>query len=233
MTVYILSHKIIFPQPCHAEENGLLAIGGDLSHDRLLLAYQTGIFPWYSEKEPILWWSPDPRLVLFPNEIKVSKSLKKTIKKNIFNITADTDFKRVITKCAQIRLQNDEETWITGNMINAYCKLHESGYAHSVEAWMDGELVGGLYGVATGRCFFGESMFTLISNASKVAFVKLVEFLQEASYNIIDCQVSTEHLINFGARHIPRSHFIDHLNKYTEAGKKPGKWDKIFNIKSI
>ena len=134
---------------------------------------------------------------------------------------------------AEIRLQNDKETWITGNMINAYCKLHESGYAHSVETWMDGELVGGLYGVATGRCFFGESMFTLISNASKVAFVKLVEFLQEASYNMIDCQVSTEHLINFGARHIPRSHFIDHLNKYTAAGKKPGKWDKIFNIKSI
>lgn len=222
---YHLSDKIIaFPQTRHADENGLLAIGGDLSSARLLEAYKKGIFPWYSEGEPILWWSPDPRLVLFPDEIRISRSLKKTIKKKTFRITADTAFKSVITKCAQTRLEENGGTWITSDMIEAYCGLHESGHAHSVEAWMEGNLVGGLYGVAMGRCFFGESMFTTISNASKVAFVRLVDFLKEASYDMIDCQVSTEHLINFGARHIPRSHFVQRLEKFMDAPVKTGKW---------
>jgi len=222
---YHLSDKIIaFPQTRHADENGLLAIGGDLSSARLLEAYKKGIFPWYSEGEPILWWSPDPRLVLFPDEIRISRSLKKTIKKKTFRITADTAFKSVITKCAQTRLEENGGTWITSDMIEAYCGLHESGHAHSVEAWIEGNLVGGLYGVAMGRCFFGESMFTTISNASKVAFVRLVDFLKEASYDMIDCQVSTEHLINFGARHIPRSHFVQRLEKFMDAPVKTGKW---------
>jgi len=222
---YHLSDKIIaFPQTRHADENGLLAIGGDLSSARLLEAYKKGIFPWYSEGEPILWWSPDPRLVLFPDEIRISRSLKKTIKKKTFRITADTAFKSVITKCAQTRLEENGGTWITSDMIEAYCGLHESGHAHSVEAWIEGNLVGGLYGVAMGRCFFGESMFTIISNASKVAFVRLVDFLKEASYDMIDCQVSTEHLINFGARHIPRSHFVQRLEKFMDAPVKTGKW---------
>ncbi len=222
---YLLSDKIIaFPQTRHADENGLLAFGGDLSSARLLEAYKKGIFPWYSKGEPILWWSPDPRLVLFPNEIRISRSLKKTIKKKIFHITADTAFKSVITKCAQTRLEENGGTWITSDMVEAYCGLHESGHAHSVEAWMEGDLVGGLYGVAMGRCFFGESMFTIVSNASKVAFVRLVDFLKEASCDMIDCQVSTEHLINFGARHIPRSHFVKRLEKFMGEPVKTGRW---------
>jgi len=222
---YLLSDKIItFPQTCYADKNGLLALGGDLSESRLIEAYKKGIFPWYSEGEPILWWSPDPRLVLFPNEIRISKSLKKTIKKKVFHITADTAFKSVITKCAQTRLEDYEGTWITNAMIEAYCDLHESGHAHSVEAWVNGNLVGGLYGVAMGRCFFGESMFTVASNASKVAFVKLVDFLKEKSCDMIDCQVSTKHLINFGARHIPRSHFVKRLEKFMNDPVKTGKW---------
>ena len=202
----------------------MLAAGGDLSRKRLLLAYSMGIFPWYSKSEPILWWSPDPRLVLYPNEIKVSKTLKKVIQKDIFHITIDQAFNQVITSCARIRLQKNEGTWIDEDMIKAYCGLHESGFAHSVEAWYEGELAGGLYGVSLGRCFFGESMFTRISNASNVAFVFLAEYLKSLSFDIIDCQVSTKHLINFGAREIPRKDFLKQLEKSLEAPTKLGKW---------
>ncbi|MCK5507004.1 MAG: leucyl/phenylalanyl-tRNA--protein transferase, partial [Desulfobacterales bacterium] len=176
MAVFLLFDKIIFPPPHLAGSDGLLAIGGDLCKERLLLAYRMGIFPWFSSnEEPIMWWSPDPRLVLYPQDLRVSKSLKKVINKNIFQITIDSSFEQVISLCAQIRLQKNEATWIGDEMIEAYCNLHEAGYAHSVEVWYKGELAGGLYGVALGKSFFGESMFTRISNASKVAFTALVE----------------------------------------------------------
>ena len=224
MPIFLLSDRIAFPHPNLARKDGLLAVGGDLSQDRLLLAYSMGIFPWYSEPEPILWWSPDPRLVLYPCEIKVSKSLKKILKNKIFSVTIDQAFNQVITSCARIRLQKNEGTWIDEDMIKAYCGLHESGFAHSVEAWYEGELAGGLYGVSLGRCFFGESMFTRISNASNVAFVFLAEYLKSLSFDIIDCQVSTEHLINFGAREIPRKDFLKQLEKSLETPTKKGRW---------
>ena len=211
MPVFLLSYKIDFPQPHLARGDGLLAIGGDLSRKRLLLAYSMGIFPWFSHEDQILWWSPDPRLVLYPGEIRVSKSLKKIIKKNTFKVTVDQAFKQVINSCAEIRLQNNEDTWISGDMIKAYCNLHESGFAHSVEAWYKGRLAGGLYGVSLGKIFCGESMFASMSNASKVAFVFLVEHLKKLSFDIIDCQVTTDHLLSFGAREISRKDFLAQL----------------------
>ncbi|RZB30110.1 MAG: leucyl/phenylalanyl-tRNA---protein transferase [Desulfobacteraceae bacterium Eth-SRB1] len=216
--------EIKFPPPHLAQKDGLLAVGGDLSQDRLLLAYKMGIFPWYSDSEPVLWWSPDPRFVLYPDDIKISKTLKKIIQKDIFHITVDQAFSQVITSCARIRLQNNEGTWIDKDMIKAYCKLHESGFAHSVEAWHEGELAGGLYGVSLGRCFFGESMFTRISNASNVAFVFLVEYLKSLSFDMIDCQISSEHLVRFGAKEIPREQFLCELEQLLEAPTKRGRW---------
>ena len=230
MPVFLLSDEIKFPPPHLARGDGLLAAGGDLSRKRLLLAYSMGIFPWYSESEPILWWSPDPRLVLYPCEIKVSKSLKKIIKNKIFSVTIDQAFNQVITSCARIRLQKNEGTWIDEDMIKAYCSLHESGFAHSVEAWYEGELAGGLYGVSLGRCFFGESMFTRISNASNVAFVFLAEYLKSLSFDIIDCQISTKHLINFGAREIPRKDFLKQLEKALQFPTKRGRWKCNFEF---
>jgi leucyl/phenylalanyl-tRNA--protein transferase len=213
MPVFLLSDNIAFPPVHLASKSGLLAVGGDLSQARLLCAYRLGIFPWFSEKEPILWWSPDPRLVLYPDELKIARSLKKNIKKKIFKVTADTAFEQVINQCAKVRLHNNEPTWIVDDMIRAYIRLHESGIAHSVEAWHNNDLVGGLYGVSIGRCFFGESMFTLKSNASKVAFVRLVEYLHQASFQLIDCQMTTEHLLRFGAKVIPRKLFVKQLHK--------------------
>jgi leucyl/phenylalanyl-tRNA--protein transferase len=224
VTVFLLTDKIAFPPPHLASKEGLLAVGGDLSRKRLLLAYRMGIFPWFSDDEPIIWWSPDPRLVLYPHEIKISKTLKKIIRKGIFKVTMDTAFAQVITQCAQIRLQNNQGTWIVEDMIHAYCKLHETGFAHSVEAWYRGELAGGLYGVSLGRCFFGESMFTRISNASNVALVKLVEYLNALSFDMIDCQLTTQHLLRFGAREIPRVKFLKQLEKSLKASTKIGKW---------
>jgi len=170
MTIFFLSDKIAFPPPALAEKEGLLAVGGDLSEKRLLLAYRMGIFPWYSESEPIMWWTPDPRLVLYTDEFIVSKSLQKIIRKNIFRITIDTVFERVIRSCAKTRTEKNEATWIGEDMIEAYCRLHQSGFAHSFEAWKGGVLAGGLYGVSLGKCFFGESMFSHESNSSKVPF---------------------------------------------------------------
>ena len=226
MPVYRLTEEIIFPPPQLADKTGLLALGGDLCEERLLLAYSLGIFPWYSEDEPILWWSPDPRLVLYPDEIKVSKSLEKVIKKDIFDVTFDAAFEQVINLCAGAGRRENEGTWILPEMIDTYCRLHENGYAHSVEAWKDGTLAGGLYGVSLGRCFFGESMFTIESNASKVAFACLVEYLKENSFDLIDCQVSTGHLKRFGAREIPRSLFLKQLKKSLEALTLKGKWGR-------
>ncbi|UCE51098.1 MAG: leucyl/phenylalanyl-tRNA--protein transferase [Desulfobacterales bacterium] len=224
MAVYLLSDDLVFPSPILASGDGLLAVGGDLSQKRLLLAYSMGIFPWYSEAEPILWWSPDPRLVLYPKELYVSKSLKKIIKKDLFQITMDQAFEKVIIACAQTRRENDEGTWIVDEMINAYCELHASGFAHSVEAWQNEKLAGGLYGVSLGKCFFGESMFTRITNASKVAFVALVNHLNTLGFDLIDCQITTEHLVSFGAHEIPRALFLDQLRKSLNAPTLRGKW---------
>jgi leucyl/phenylalanyl-tRNA---protein transferase len=224
VTVFLLTEKIAFPSPHLASGDGLLAVGGDLSRERLLLAYRSGIFPWFSDGEPILWWSPDPRLVLYPRQVRISKTLKRIIRKGVFTVTMDSAFDRVINQCAQIRIENNQETWIVEDMIDAYCMLHESGYAHSVEAWCHGELAGGLYGVSLGRCFFGESMFARVSNASNVALVTLVEYLNKLSFDMIDCQLTTKHLLRFGAEEIPRITFLKQLEKSLNAPTKKGKW---------
>lgn len=213
-------HKAIFPDVDLAltEPDGLLAVGGDLTVERLTAAYQQGIFPWYSEGQPILWWSPDPRMVLEPKNIKVSRSLEKTIRKNVFNITFDQNFQDVIIECSKPRLEKGDEqteTWILDEMIVAYVALHKAGYAHSVECWLDNKLVGGLYGVAIGNVFFGESMFSRVSDASKVAFVFLSKQLQEWGYKLIDCQVYTSHLESLGAGMISRKEFLSLLQKHT------------------
>jgi len=224
MTIFLLSEKIAFPPPHLAEKEGLLAIGGDLSEKRLMLAYQMGIFPWYSKDEPIMWWTPDPRLVLYPHEFKISKSLQKIIRKNIFSIRIDTAFDQVVRACASAPRKRQEGTWIVEDMITAYCNLHEAGYAHSFEAWQEDKLAGGLYGVSLGRCFFGESMFSFQSNASKVTFVFLVEYLRQRSFDLIDCQIKTDHLLRSGAREIPRKHFLKGLADSLKTPALKGKW---------
>jgi leucyl/phenylalanyl-tRNA--protein transferase len=221
MPIFHLSDEHIFPPSELADESGLLAVGGDLCEERLLLAYSRGIFPWYSGHDPILWWSPDPRLVLFPDELRVSRSLKQTISKEIFRVTMDRAFESVIKACATIHRKENGETWITGDMIDAYTGLHKSGYAHSVESWYKGELVGGLYGISLGSAFFGESMFTRKSNASKVAFVRLVQQLSRWQFTLIDCQITTAHLTSFGAREISRDEFNKKLSAaLKDIGKK-------------
>jgi len=224
MSVFLLSDKLIFPPPALAERDGLLAVGGDLRHERLLLAYRMGIFPWFTDGEPILWWSPDPRLVLYPSELKVSRSLKRLMRKRTFQVSMDTAFEAVIDECIAVRADVMDETWITDEMRSAYCRLHDLGYAHSVEVWFDKDLVGGLYGVSLGRCFFGESMFTRISNASKVALVALTRYLAASGFTIIDCQVKTDHLIRFGARLIPREEFLREIDRAVELPIIRGRW---------
>lgn len=211
MPIFRLTDDLIFPHPSLSEEDGLLAIDGDLSAERLMLAYCNGIFPWFSEGEPILWWSPDPRFILYPKDIKISHSMKKLLKKNVYRISFDTCFKEVISNCANVRKESG--TWITDSMIEAYCKLHELGYAHSVEAWYEEKLVGGLYGISIGKCFFGESMFSTRSNASKAAFITLCRKLEEQGYIMIDCQVYTEHLESLGAINISREKFLQLLEE--------------------
>lgn len=214
MPVFLLDDSkdtLKFPPPHLASDIGLLAVGGDLSQERLLQAYREGVFPWFSDDEPIMWWSPDPRLVLYPNEIRISKSLQRIMSRDRFRITLDTDFEAVIDACAETPRKHDAGTWITPDMIEAYCRLHRNGYAHSVEAWYDGKLAGGLYGISLGKCFFGESMFSRESNASKVAFASLARHLQALSFDIIDCQVSNDHLKRFGAKEIPRRLFLAQL----------------------
>ena len=224
MPVFRLSNRIEFPPVYLAREDGLLAVGGDLSVPRLLLAYQMGIFPWYNWDEPVLWWSPDPRLVLFTSEVTVSRSLKKILRRKMFRITMDRAFDQVIQACATVRTDNDEGTWIGRNMIDAYLRLHREGYAHSVEAWNGDRLVGGLYGVSLGRCFFGESMFSRESNASKAAFATLCAHLTRRGFDLIDCQVKTRHLMSFGAREIPRDRFISLLDESLDHPTDRGVW---------
>jgi leucyl/phenylalanyl-tRNA--protein transferase len=213
MPVYRLSDRLVFPPVHLSTPEGLLAVGGDLSVERLLLAYQSGIFPWYSKSEPLLWWSPDPRLVLFPDELVISHSLNKTLRQKRYDISVDKDFRHVITACAGIQRKKQEGTWITEEMIEAYLKLHRLGYAHSVEAWWQGRIVGGLYGVSLGRCFFGESMFATRSDSSKVALVHLSRFLSQKGFGFIDCQVPSGHLCTMGARSISRDEFISLLSR--------------------
>jgi leucyl/phenylalanyl-tRNA--protein transferase len=224
MPVYRLSQDLVFPSPHLASQEGLLAVGGDLSVNRLLLAYSLGIFPWYSEGDPILWWSPEPRFVLYPSELKVSRSLNKVIKKGLFEVTMDRAFEKVISECAKVRVENDEGTWIVDEMVSAYCRLHAAGFAHSVEAWQGNDLAGGLYGVSLGKCFFGESMFTRVNNASKVALVALAKYLKANDFALIDCQIPTAHLKRFGAREIARARFLDELDNALDAPTHQGKW---------
>jgi len=225
MPVFLLSEKIAFPPPNYATREGLLAVGGDLSRERLLLAYRMGIFPWYAEDEPILWWSPDPRLVMYPAELHVSRTLQKVMRQQRFSVTMDSAFEEVIGACAQTRQEKGEGTWIVDEMIDAFVELHQAGFAHSVESWQDHRLVGGLYGVSLGKAFFGESMFSLASNASSVALVTLIRFLQALSFDFVDCQVTTGHLMRFGAREIPRARFLKQLRKSLTAPTLRGRWD--------
>ena len=225
MPVFELTNEIIFPPPELAEENGLLAVGGDLSESRVLLAYSMGIFPWYSEEDPLLWWSPDPRLVLFPKELKLSRSLRQIINKETFRVTLDTAFEQIIRTCSEVHNNEDGGTWITEEMIESYTALHRSGYSHSVECWLGDELAGGLYGVSLGSAFFGESMFAKESNASKVAFAALVKQLTKWDFDLIDCQVTTPHLMSLGAHEIPRSEFMELLNKALTKPTTKGKWE--------
>ncbi len=225
MPIFKLTERITsFPPPYLAEPEGLLAIGGDLSERRLLNAYRTGIFPWFSDNEPILWWCPDPRLILCPDEIRISRRLARTMRQKRFRITSDTAFEQVITRCATARRRNDPGTWIVDDMIRAYCKLYASGYAHSIEAWHNGILAGGLYGVSLGGCFFGESMFTRIANASKVALATLCLHMKNHGLDFIDCQIANAHLIRLGAKEIPRSVFLRTLKKSMERPTSRGRW---------
>ncbi|HQZ24993.1 MAG TPA: leucyl/phenylalanyl-tRNA--protein transferase [Flavobacterium sp.] len=209
--MYFLSKELFFPPVSEANRDGILAIGGDLSSERLLLAYKSGIFPWFEEGEPIYWWSPNPRMVLFLDELVVSKSMRNILNRNIFNVTFNQNFREVISNCQKIKREGQNGTWITNNMIEAYCKLNEMGFAKSVEVWQNEELVGGLYGIDLGHIFCGESMFSKVSNASKVAFIALANQLKKANYNLLDCQVYNEHLESLGCREIDRTDFMELL----------------------
>ena len=227
MPVFQLSDSLIFPPPALAREDGLLAVGGDLSVPRLLLAYQHGIFPWYSPGEPILWWSPDPRLVLFPAEFHLAKRLPRPIRQQVFSITFDTAFAQVIRACGQTRRKEGQGTWLDEDMIGAYCALHDQGHAHSVECRQNGELVGGLYGVALGGVFFGESMFSLVPDSSKVALSGLVERLKGWDFELIDCQVGTGHLQRLGAREISGAEFSTRLAQAVARPSRLGPWSNL------
>lgn len=206
------------------EPSGLLCAGGDLSPQRLLLAYQQGIFPWYSSGEPILWWSPDPRMVLFPSEFRISRSLQKTLRAGKYEVRLDSSFAAVIRACAKTPRNGQNGTWITPEMQAAYARLHDLGFAHSVETWIDGALVGGLYGLAIGKMFYGESMFSHKTDASKIALAHLARYLAENGFDLIDCQMNTPHLASLGAREIPRSEFIARLQQLIAISPPSGRW---------
>ena len=209
--MYFLTHQLFFPLVENANADGILAVGGDLTPERLLLAYKSGIFPWFEEGEPIFWWSPNPRMVLFLDELVVSKSMRNILNRNVFKVTFNQNFREVISNCQKIKREGQNGTWITNDMIEAYCELNELGIAKSVEVWQNDELVGGLYGIDLGSVFCGESMFSKVSNASKVAFIALANQLKEANYKILDCQVYNEHLESLGCREIERDKFMEIL----------------------
>jgi leucyl/phenylalanyl-tRNA--protein transferase len=219
-----LVEEPIFPPPDYADPSGLLAVGGDLSKERLLEAYRLGIFPWYSEDQPILWWSPDPRLVLDLKDFIISRSLRKTLKKGVFQVTFDRAFEEVIQACAAVPRLGQNGTWITEEMQEAYINLHGLGYAHSVESWFGGKLAGGLYGVSLGKAFFGESMFHLKTDASKVALATLVEKLNSWDFQFIDSQMTTEHMVRLGAKELPRRIFLKRLHSALRHPTKRGRW---------
>ncbi len=229
MAIFWLDNRLIFPPVERADPNGILAVGGDLSPARLLLAYRSGIFPWFSPDDPMLWWSPDPRFVLFPDELKMARSMRPYFNSPRFDLSVDTAFGEVIRACSRQDRSGQNGTWITEEMIAAYCELHRLGHAHSLEVWQDGQLVGGLYGIAIGRVFFGESMFANVPNASKVGFIALVKRLQKLGFQMIDCQQDTAHLASLGARGIPRQQFIIALDRWTrEQGLNGnGNWSQM------
>lgn len=210
--MYLISNNLYFPPVSEATSEGILAVGGDLSPERLLLAYKSGIFPWFNPEEPILWWAPNSRMVLFFEDLIVSKSMRSILNRNIFKVTFNQDFKAVISNCRSVKREGQSGTWITDDMIEAYCKLHELGIAKSVEVWQNEDLVGGLYGIDLGNVFCGESMFSKVSNASKVAFISLVKKLIMENYKLLDCQVYNEHLESLGCNEIDREDFMKILN---------------------
>lgn len=212
MPIYLLTDQIAFP-PVEGAEDGIVAIGGDLAPERLLLAYQSGIFPWYSEEEPIIWHAPNPRFVLLPDNLHISKSMRRTLNSGQFTVTFDADFSFVIKQCASVERKEQDGTWITNEMIDAYTALHHKGYAHSVEVWQNKQIVGGVYGVSLGKCFFAESMFHTTTNASKVALIKLMEFLKQNEFYFLDAQVHTPHVESLGAQNIPREEFMELLQQ--------------------
>lgn len=225
-----LTEDVLFPFPSveDSTEEGIVAQGGNLSPGMLLSAYRQGIFPWFSDDEPILWWSPDPRFVLFPEKLHVSESMRKVFKKGRFKITVDHRFRDVITMCGDVKRAGQQGTWITREMIEAYVEMHRLGYAHSVEAWADGKLAGGLYGISLGGCFFGESMFSLQPNASKAAFITLVLFLMDRGVALVDSQVYTPHLASLGAEEIPRDRYLELLVGCLEVSTLKGAWSGLF-----
>lgn len=223
MPVFQLTNELLFPPPDLARDDGLLAVGGDLSPERLILAYSHGIFPWYSEGEPILWWSPSPRLILIPRKFHCSKRLARQIRQGIYRTSFDTAFRDVIRHCAGMS-RKDNGTWIVPEMIDAYCRLHELGYAHSVECWQGEKLVGGLYGVSLGGTFFGESMFSLEPNSSKIALATLCHRLAEWEFDLIDCQMKTEHLLRLGAEDIDGNAFNTRLAASLAKPTHQGRW---------
>ena len=217
-------YTFAFPNPRYAPDEGLLAYGGDLTSHRLLTAYKKGIFPWYSEGDPILWWSPNPRLLLYPHKFKMRKSFRRVLRSGKFSVTFDEHFSEVIHHCATVYRQGQEASWIVPEIIEAYTRLHEEGFGHSVEVHLDGKLVGGLYGLAFGKAFFGESMFSLVSDASKVAFKALSDVLGDRGYDFIDCQMKTDHMIGLGAEVVDRDIFLDALEVAVSKETDFGKW---------
>jgi len=232
MPVYYFDNYPIFPPVEYSNEDGILAVGGDLSPGRLIEAYTNGIFPWYSSEPQILWWSPDPRFVIYPNEVNASKSMRQILRRNIFEIRYDTSFREVITACSRER-KKESGTWINPDMIEAYVTLHNLGLAHSIEAWTDGRLAGGLYGVSIGRMFFGESMFSYESNASKAAFIVLAENLTKLKFDLIDSQVYTRHMESLGAFMMDRKDFIKIVKRSVKKETLCGNWGRLpdFNSK--
>lgn len=225
MPIHFLSDdQGIFPHPLNADNQGILAIGGDLSPERLISAYSFGIFPWYSDDDPIVWWSPNPRFVLYPSELKISKSMRSSFNQKKFHVTYDTHFEHVILACQRITRKSQDGTWITNEMLEAYLALHKMGIAHSVEVWKGDKLAGGLYGLSLGKMFFGESMFTLAPNASKFGFISLVKALINKGFTLIDCQQETAHLASLGAKAIERSEFLELLGGNRKKENHRGLW---------
>lgn len=236
MSIYLLDEQIRFPHPSLADKDGLLAVGGDLSPERLLLAYENGIFPWFGDDSPILWWSPDPRMVLIPEEFILSKSLSQTLRLKNYEVRVDGHFREVITACARVDRKHEDGTWIVPEIVEAYCTLHEMGYAHSFETYRENKLVGGLYGISLGRAFFGESMFYLERDASKVALAALVNISKRLGFQFIDAQQETTHLASLGAKPTNRNEFFEMLRKALNEPAIIGKWtnfNEVIDLKNL